>query len=137
MSARKPAGPGSAPGSQSKIRRSVSYRKRHLIREAAATLRDLRSFRKEHSNKPFPELVPAQVVGEMGDGAPGNALSHIRARLEFARSVAKHCISILKAQAADLDLDVAATLRCCVGDELSDQIEQIDRLLAAASRSRA
>src|SRR5690242_4350288 len=108
--------------------------KGHKLRDVAAVLRGWRSVREDHRAQQFLALTPTEAIREMRDGVPSSALSRIRASLVFARSVANDCATILKRQAADLDLDVAVTLRSCVSDELSDQIKQIDRLLAEASQ---
>ena len=108
--------------------------KDHKLLDVAAALRGWRSAREDHRSQQLRELTPTQAIREMRDGVPSRALSRIRASLIFARSVANDCETILKKQAADLDLDVAVTLRSCVSDELSDQIKQIDRLLAEASQ---
>jgi len=108
--------------------------KSHKLSDVAAALRGWRSAREDNRDHHFPVLTPAEAIREMRDGVPGRALHRIRASLVFARSVANDCATILKRQAADLDLDVAITLRSCVSAELSDQIEQIDRLLAGASQ---
>src|SRR5690242_15283718 len=105
--------------------------KGHKLRDVAAALRHWRRAREDHRAR---QLTPTEAIREVRDGVPSSALSRIRASLIFARSVANDCVTILKRQAADLDLDVAVTLRSCVSDELSDQIKQIDRLLAESSQ---
>lgn len=110
--------------------------KGHKLRDVAAALRGWRSAREDRRTLQLPDLTSSEAIREKRDGVPSRALRRIRASLMFARSVANDCATILKRQAADLDLDVAVTLRSCVSDELSDQIRQIDRLLAAASRRR-
>ena len=107
-------------------------RQSHKLHDVAAALGGWRSAREDHRTRQLPDLTPAEAIREMRDGVPRRALRRIRVSLIFARSVANDCVTILKRQAADLDLDVAVTLRSCVSDELSDQIKQIDRLLGRA-----
>jgi hypothetical protein len=71
----------------------------------------------------------------MRDGVPATTLRHIIAGLHRSRFAALVCAQILRAQAADYDIDVALTLRQCVSIELFRQVRHLNRLLAEAGAS--
>jgi hypothetical protein len=57
------------------------------------------------------------------------ALHEIHERLEAALSVTSLCGIVLKAQAADHDIDIALCLECCVEKVISNEMEHIDSVL--------
>ena len=60
-------------------------------------------------------------------------LRDLRERLAVVCAVALTAAAALRSQRADNDADVSLTLRYCVGDELSRQIERIDNLIGGVA----
>lgn len=60
-------------------------------------------------------------------------LRDIRERLAVVYAVALTAAAALRSQSADIDADVALTLRYCVGDELGRQIERIENLIGGVA----
>lgn len=97
-------------------------------RDAAATLRALRRYKSSSAENPV--ISPTQAVRRVRDvPSTASVLNHIRSSLKDARSAARICADILEAQAADLDNEVALTLRRNVCSALTSQIQHIRGLL--------
>lgn len=62
-------------------------------------------------------------------GPVQTVLWDIRNRLTVVRSVAYTAAFALKAQRADIEPDVAITVRRCVGDEVDRQVQRLDQIL--------
>jgi hypothetical protein len=70
------------------------------------------------------------------DSAAG-ILPAVRLRLKFVMAAAFTACAALEFQNAESDADIALVLGRCVGDEIDRQIEEIDRVIATLSGSRA
>ena len=69
---------------------------------------------------PAPTTVPARCVQE---------LSELRSRLEIISSTVAVAVNALEGQNAEIDLDVANTLRISVRNALADQVERLSLLI--------
>jgi hypothetical protein len=111
-----------------KPRRQPIYTGEFDQRKAAATLRALRRSIRKSPLTEQRKTGSTKAGRKMRDRSPTTATNDIRSRLDHIRSAARICADILDAQAADLDWEVALTLRCICG-ELAGQIRRISRLL--------
>jgi hypothetical protein len=74
--------------------------------------------------------VPHRVKRYPAPDSAAGILSAVRLRLKFVMAAAFTISAALQFQNADLDAEMALMVGRCVGDEIDEQIEEIDRVIA-------
>lgn len=92
--------------------------------------RNARSLSRRAQRRPAPQANtgPTSTVG---------ILSAVRRRLKFVMAAAFTVSAALEYQNAEMDAEVALIVGRCVGDEIDRQVEEIDRVIATLSGTRA
>jgi len=76
---------------------------------------------------------PARRSAFAGPPSVPIVLRDIRQRLSVVQSVAYTAAAALRSQQADVDADVAETLRRCIGDEVQRQLQRLDGVIAGGA----
>ncbi len=81
-----------------------------------------------HARVPHPVSPDAETDAPTAS-SPASTLDEIKLHLEIISSTVAVAVGALEGQGADLDHDIATTLRTCVRSALADQIDRLTAVI--------